>query len=165
MIQDISCNIQEKLEPLLVEIYNQGKEMIILNMLPMSANSLPLEVASVGKATWLCFESTLEILKLLSKLDMSNSRVIAISSNNKEKPYSASDEMNPWKGLSRGMVASTDLEVRQRVISTELRCDADESAFVKLILASTRETAEDRLAITDNQVLQPVIERHDLKVS
>ena len=164
-IQDVNCDIQEKVRPLFTEIYNQGIEMIILNMLPMSTNSMPLEVAFVGKAAWLCFESTLEMLKILLQLDMNNSRIITVNCNSEKNLYSVSNKMNPWKGISRGMVASTDLEAKQRVISTELRCNCDENAFIKLILASTRETAEERIAITDNQVLQPVIKRHDLMVS
>ena len=165
MIQDLNCNIQEKLQPLFAEIYNQGKEMIILNMLPMSTVALPLELGFTAKAEWLCFESTLEMMKILSKLNMSNTKIIAICCNNGEELNSASNKINGWKGISRGMVVSADLEVRQRVISAELRCNADESAFIKLILACAKETVEDRITITDKQVLQPIIQRYNFKVS
>ena len=165
VILNIDCDIQEKLQPLLTEIVMQRKEIVILNMLPMATKVFPFEVVYAAKALWLCFESTLEILKILSKLDMSNSRVIAIGCSSERKLYSAANKMNPWKGISRGMAATADLELRQRVISVELICNVDESAFIRLILVSTRNTAEDRIEITDKHVLEPVMKRHNFKVS
>ena len=158
-------NIERRLTPLFKSINCHDKRLFVINMLPMSAQKLPLMAASSKEAGFLCFESTIEVLKLLSKLGLHDSSIIAISYDFKEEKYSSSSiGVNPWGGISRGMAVSADLEVRQRVISAELRCSADENAFIKLIIASTKETTEDRIVITDKLLLQPVIRRYDLKV-
>ena len=164
LIQDVNCDIQEKLRRLFKDINHTNQTMIILNMLPMSARALPLEASFSTKAQWLCFESNLEIIKLLSKLHIDNSKLISISYNIDDKLHTASSKTSIWGGISRGMSVSADLEVRPRVISAEMRCDADEKAFIKLILESTRDKAEERIAITDKQLLQPTLKRHDFKV-
>ena len=151
-------NIQEKLMQLLKNIYYKKHRMFILNMLPVSTQILPLEASSSEKAEWLGFESTLEILKLLSKLDMNDNNVIAIIKSGEE------GRINPWGGVSRAMAASADLETRQHVISADLQCDVDENAFRKLILACTNKTIEDRIIITKDQLLQPVLERYNFRV-
>ena len=158
-------NIEEELTWLLKSIYGQSKKVFIINMLPLSAQKLPLEASSSKEAEYLCFESTLEIVKVLSRLDVNDSSVISISCDASEDNWSsASSRISPWGGISRGMAASADLELRQRVISAELRCNADETAFVKVILACTQETAENRIIITDKGFLQPVVRRLDFKV-
>ena len=162
LIQDVNCDIQEKLIPLFKKIYKPPKALMVLNMLPLSAQALPLEGSSSAKAEWLCFESTLEILKLCLKLKMDECTVVAIGSNTDGE--SSSSTINPWGGVSRGIAISADLEVRQRVISADLRCDIDENAFSKLIRATTSKTTENRIVITNEQLLQPVLKRYDLKV-
>ena len=164
LIQDVNCDIQEKFHRLFKEMNRTNKSMIILNMLPMSARALPLEASFSTKAEWLCFESNLEIIKLLSKLHIDNSKLISISYNIDDESRAGSSKLSIWGGISRGMSVSADLEVRQRVISAEIRCDADEKAFIKLILESTRDTVEERMAITDKQLLQPTLKRYDFKV-
>ena len=164
IIQGVDCEIQEKLQPLFTKVYNQSKEITVLNLLPMSTSTLQCEVANVPKASWLCFESTLEMMKILSKLNMSNSKVIAVFCTNDFENSRTSSKLSSWGAISRGLVVSAGLEARERVISAELRCTADENAFIKLILASMEEIAENRIAITDKQVLQPFITRFEPKV-
>ena len=158
-------NIERRLTPLFKSVYCHNKRLFIINMLPMSAQKLPLKASSSKEAEFLCFESTLEVLKLLSKLEIYDSSVVSISCDFKEEENSPSSSgVNPWGSISRGMAVSADLEVRQRVISAELRCNADENAFIKLILACTKKTVEDRIIITEKQLLQPVVKRYDFKV-
>ena len=164
LIHDANCDIQEKLIPFFSKFYKPPKTLTVLNMLPLSAQTLPLQASSSQRAEWLCFESTLEILKLMGKLDMNDSKIISVSCNTDAVYSSNFGGINAWEGISRGMAVSADLETRQRVISADLQCDVDENALCKLITACTNKTIEDRIIIKNDQLLQPVLERYNFKV-
>ena len=148
---------EEHLLPLFKRVYEANRKLYVVNMLPASAQSLPLEASSSAKAEWLCFESTLEIIKLLSKLEMTDIDVIAISFNG--------NGMKPWGGISNGMAVSADLEASQGIISAEMTSDASPNDFKKLFAAVNNGEIESRILVSKNRVFNTVIDRYDSKVS
>lgn len=168
---NIELPIQDKLLPQVTSAYSAGKKMFILNFLPASSHDIPLEAACASKAEWLCFESTLEILKVLSKLkesklNKSNCGVIAISYNNDPDCLSpAQQDISPWGAVSRGMAPCASLDVSSQVISAGISKSANERDFIKLFLTINKEQVEDRLIIKDGCVFEPVMSRFNMEVS
>lgn len=156
--------MQEQLLPLIEKVHKPEKKLFVVNMLPTLTDDIPLEACWASKAEWLCFESSVEILKVLNTLNIRNSAVIAIS-RNVEGDFSVIHGIaNPWGSIARGTAVTASLDVPQLIVSATMDRNADKNDFIKLFLRINKDSVESRLSIKKGIVYEPIISRQSLEV-
>ena len=142
----------------------ENKNVILINLLPTSANDIAPDVIHSSTAHWLCFESTLELLKLLKKLTISQCKLVAFTCQS--IGYDMFDNAGynfPWAATVLGLGRVSFLESDITVIPVDISNDASKNDFVNALQSIDMPAIEEGCIISSAGVHRPKFERIGLK--
>ncbi len=150
---------------LISDLSRKDQKMVVINLLPIMSRSIPLESASSSKAQYLCFESTLTVLKFLNEKGIKKSVVVVLTNKSMAVENFTDMRINPWAATSWGMAKVTNLESTIPVICADVYEERSVDICKKALVSVGMKSAESGLVVTSQNVLQPTLERAHLKVS
>ena len=159
---DMTVNFVEEIERHLK--CKQEKNVIIINLMPTSAYQIAPDVTQSSMAHWLCFESTLELLKLLSHEGMSKCKLLTFTCQS--IGYDIFDQAGynlPWAATTLGLGRVSFLESDIPVISFDISKDAIKDDFVKALVSIDMPAIEEGCIVSSSGVYRPKFERLSLK--
>ena len=159
---DMAVNFVEEIERYLK--CKQGKNIIIINLMPTSAYQIVPDVTHSSMAHWLCFESTLELLKLLSHEGMSKCKLLAFTCQS--VGYDMFDQAGynlPWAATTLGLGRASFLESDIPVISFDISKNASKDDFVRALASIDTPAIEEGCIVSSSGVYRPKLERLSLK--
>ncbi len=153
-------------------VSNNGKKMVIINLLPIMSCDIPLVPNLSNKAESYCFESTLMIIQFIDKKNIKQSVVVAFTSKHsscKSLVHGTGmvhdkETVQPWGALTWGMAKVTNLESKTPVVCVDLPEQLTQDVCRNALLSIYGESAENGFVATSNHILQPSLERIKLTV-
>ena len=142
----------------------EKKNVIIINLLPTSAHEIAPNLMHSSTAHWLCFESTLELIKLLKKLKVSQCKLVAFTCQS--IGYGMFDNAGynfPWAATVLGLGRVSFLESEVTVIPLDISYDASKNDFVNALQSIDMPAIEEGGIISSAGVYRPKFERIGLK--
>ena len=158
MVLNFATEFQERLE----KGNDVKKSVIVINLLPSFAHSLSLGEDLALTAQWLCFESTLMILKILHESHLCNSKILVFccqsfgSDMTDEKEYSL-----PWGSTSLGLARVTNIETDIPVIPIDLKKNPSKEDIKAALSSIQLRSVEEGLVVSPSTMYQPILQRVD----
>lgn len=157
---DTVHNFTTKIRECIEECNLKEKQVVVVNLLASIAHSIAFDVQLSLSAHWLCFESTLELLKILSDLNMQKSKLLVFTCQSFGYEIFDKQEYSvPWAATTLGLARVTNLETNIPVISIDVRQDAEKTDFEKAFASINLQSAEEGLIVSEAGIQQPLFER------
>ena len=157
---DTVNNFTAKVRDCIEECDLREKQVVVVNLLASVAHSIAFDVQLSLSAHWLCFESTLELLKILSDLNMQKSKLVVFT--RQSFGYETFDKQEysvPWAATTLGLARVTNLETNIPVICIDVRHDAEKEDFEKAFSSINLPSTEEGLIVSEAGIQQPLFER------
>ena len=157
---DTVTNFTAKVRDCIEDYDLKEKQVVVVNLLASIAHSIAFDMQLSLSAHWLCFESTLELLKILSDLNMQKSKLVVFT--RQSFGYEAFDKQEysvPWAATALGLARVTNLETNIPVICIDVRHDAEKEDFEKAFASIDLPSTEEGLIVSDAGIQQPLFER------
>lgn len=137
-----------------------SEKVLVISLLPLFAYNASKEDGLSFTALWLSFETTLEILKFLSKNEMRSSKVAAFTYHSFGSGMHAEDgHALPWAATVLGMARVTNIEVDIPLVPIDVGIQPSEEEIKAALLSLSVRSAEEGLVVTPSSVYQPMFQR------
>ncbi len=156
MIHDFQQQITTKIE----SMNCADKELVIVNLLPTIAHGISSENELFLSAQWLSFESTLETLKAVTAMELTNCKIVAVTCQ--VMGYDVFDKKSsniPWAATPLGLSRVTNLETKIPVICVDLNQNPCKDDYVMTFKSLDDHSVEEGLIVSTTKVQKPIFER------
>lgn len=157
---EMVANFHEQILQKLTFSDTDVKRIMVINLLPFAVNMYSVEEELSMTTNWLSFESTLEILKVLSKNESVDSKLVAFTCQTFGCELN-SDEGHPvpWAATVLGMARATNLETDVSLIPIDFGRAPSDEEVKKALLSLNLRSVEEGLVISSTAVHQPLFQR------
>lgn len=136
------------------------QKVLVINLLPLFAHTVSNEEISNLTAYWLCFESTLEILKALSKHEMKKSKLVTYTHRCFDgRLHSDGGTSIPWAATVLGMARATNLETEIPLIPVDIGMKPTVEEVKATLLSLKLRSVEEGIIVSPTNIHQPLFQR------
>ena len=157
---EMVANFHEQILQKLTFSDTDVKRVMVINLLPFAVNVFSIEEELSMTTNWLSFESTLEILKVLSRNEKVDSKLVAFTCQSFGCELNSDGDYHvPWAATVLGMARATNLETDVSLIPIDLGRKPSDEEVKKALLSLNLRSVEEGLVISPTAVHQPLFQR------
>ena len=157
---EVASNFQEEVIDKIKLSETTELKVLVINLLPLFAHVLSAGDELSLTTNWLTFESTLDVLKVLSKKEMQSSKLVAFTC----KSFGSGMHSNegcllPWAATVLGMARAANLETTIPLIPVDIGPKPTDEEVKTALLSLNLRSAEEGLVVSPSSVYQPMLQR------